>query len=101
MIRCRDEVTELNTAKKNAELAADPRRPLVRMGFDDLLRHETLRLHALRTPDDLRRLSEELTVTLRRDEYKRFVGWVEARYGNAFARRGGLPVGPPRLTLAS
>lgn len=100
MIRCRDEINELNTAIKRDERAADPRRPVVRMGFDDLMDREALRLHTLRTPEDLRRLADDLTVTLRRTEYKRFVAWIEARYGTAFARRGGLPVGPPRLYLA-
>jgi len=100
MIRCREEITELRGAKKLDERAADPRRPVVRVGFDDLMRREALRLHTLRTPEDLRRLADDLTVTLRRNEFKRFVEWVENRYGTAFARRGGLPVGPPRLYLA-
>ena len=101
MIRCCDEVTELTIDKKGLETAADRRRPLVRMGFDDLVARETMRLHTLRTPEDLRRLADELAVTLRHDDHKRFVSWIEARYGTAFARRGGLPVGPPRLYLAS
>ncbi|TNF26968.1 MAG: hypothetical protein EP329_20265 [Deltaproteobacteria bacterium] len=100
MIRCREEITELRGAKKDEECAADPRRPVVRMGFDDLMSREVLRLHTLRTPEDLRRLADDLTLTLRRHDYKRFVAWVEERYGTAFARRGGLPVGPPRLYLA-
>jgi len=101
MIRCRDEVTELKAAKKQEERSADPRRPVVRVGFDDLVVQEALRLHCLRTPDDLRRLADDVAITLRRSDHKRFVDWVEARYGTAFARRGGLPVGPPRLYLAS
>ncbi|PKN54590.1 MAG: hypothetical protein CVU56_25725 [Deltaproteobacteria bacterium HGW-Deltaproteobacteria-14] len=90
----------MNAATKRYERAADPRRPVLRMGFDDLMSREALRLHTLRTPEDLRHLADDLTVTLRRAEYKRFVAWIETRYGTAFARRGGLPVGPPRLYLA-
>lgn len=101
MIRCREEVTESRMEKKGTEHAADPRRPLVRLGFDALLARDTLRMHTLRTPEDLRRLGDEVRVTVKPDEFGRFVAWVEARYGNAFARQGGLPVGPPRLYLAS
>lgn len=101
MIRCYDEIIERISDKKGEERPADPRRPLVRVGFDEVLTRDAMRLFTLRTPDDLRRLADDMRVALRRHEFSRFTEWIERRYGTAFARRGGLAVGRPRLTLAS
>jgi len=101
MIRCHADIEERQHAKKGHERPADPRRPVIRVGFDDLIAREAWRLERLSCPAELRRLAARLEIELRAPDYERFVAWVEGRYGNAFARQGGLPVGPPRLTLAS
>ncbi|PIE15950.1 MAG: hypothetical protein CSA66_08000 [Proteobacteria bacterium] len=101
MVRSRNEVIERQDAKKQLERAADPRRLLRPLAFEELLLKDRGRLDALRTVEDCRRAASAARLSLRRGEYPRFVAWVESRYGTAFARRAGLPVGAPRLTLAS
>ncbi|MCA9516313.1 MAG: hypothetical protein KC635_15330 [Myxococcales bacterium] len=101
MIRCQHDIAEQAHDKKGLEAPRDLRRPLFRLGFDDLIAREGRRLARLRTPEQLRAAVARLGGELRREDAPRLTAWVEAQFGTAIARQAGLAVGPPRLTLAS
>lgn len=100
MIRCPHDVAELAHDKRGFEAPRDLRRPIIRLGFDDLIAREGRRLAALRRPEQLGAALARLGAELRREDAPRLTAWVEAQFGTAIARRAGLAVGPPRLTLA-
>ncbi len=53
------------------------------------------------SPRALAMILDSYRARLSRTQLDRFVAWAEARFGTAFCRRAGLPVGRPTLRLAS
>lgn len=77
------------------ELAA--RRPMV---LAQLVLHAGPQLFDLRHPRELAVLVRRYRPRLSPRQLERFARLMEDVYGTAFARRAGLPVGPPNLRLA-
>ncbi|MFO0746138.1 MAG: hypothetical protein U1F43_10750 [Myxococcota bacterium] len=101
MIRCQVEVVELALDKKgieSRELGEIVRR---RLSFEEVLRRDELRWRGIAGATELRCLAERAQRELVAGDFARFVDWMSATHGHAFARAAGLPVGRPRLELAS
>lgn len=101
MIRCQLEVAEFATDKKSVESRATPYIALSRVTFVELLARDEHRWLAVSSPAELRCLTERVQRELVPGELARFVDWSVATLGYAFARAAGLPVGRPRIGLAS
>ncbi|MCC6620777.1 MAG: hypothetical protein IT385_05960 [Deltaproteobacteria bacterium] len=101
MIRCQLEVTDIATDKKAVESTARPHVTLRRATFAELRARDELRWRAVATPGELRCLTERVQRELFAGELPRFVEWTVEAFGYAFARAAGLPVGRPRIGLAS
>ena len=58
------------------------------------------RVDGITSPAQLRRLTAPFKSRLSSYHRTRLAGWVAHRHGMVFARRAGLPAGPPALRLA-
>ena len=101
MERCQPEDVHDKGTEKARELTAQEARAARLMTLDEVAAESGLDLQAIESPEALRALLDRYGERLERRQIAHFAALVEGLYGNAFARRSGLPVGPPRLSLAS
>ena len=101
MIRCSLEVTELSHNDKSIESRAVPFLVTRRLAFEDMLKRDELRWRGVTSSSELRGLAERTQRELVAGDFQRFVDWMASVHGHSFVRSAGLPVGRPRLELAS
>ncbi len=97
---CMDELTASRSAKKRCERSRAEQFAQLPLSFEELVVELGPSLLRVRRPADLARVAAGLGPRLSRRDYDRFVQLAADRFGCAFARRAGLPVGPPTLQLA-
>ena len=101
MIRCRHEVIERATDKKNEDSRELPVIAPRRLAFHDLLSRDEHRLARIESADELRRVAARVQRELCAGEFQHFVAWVCRVHGAGLARAAGLPIAPLRVELAS
>lgn len=99
MIRCRDEVTERNTEKKDTERFTRPFVALRRLDFASLWARDGARWECCQTPEQLARVADRVKKELVPAEFPRFVNHLCAIHGVGLVRAAGLPI--TRVSLAS
>jgi len=101
MIRCRHEVAECVTDKKNE----DSREPAViasrRLAFHELLNRDGDAWRHIESAEELRRVAARVQRELRAGELGQFVAWACANLGAGLARAAGMSIAPLRAQLAS
>lgn len=99
MIRCREEVIERNTDKKDIERLARPFVALRRLDFATLRARDGARWECCQSPEQLARVADRARKELVPADYPRFVNHLCAVYGVGLVRAAGLPI--TRIQLAS
>lgn len=69
--------------------------------LDELVDEVGSELFALGDPEEIAEFTDAHRERLSRHQFCRYVAWMVEQYGAPMARRAGLPVGRPRLRLAS
>lgn len=99
MIRCREEVIERNTEKKDIERLARPFVALRRLDFATLWARDGARWECCHSAEQLARVADRARKELVPADYPRFVNHLCAVYGVGLVRAAGLPI--TRIQLAS
>ncbi len=97
---CMEDLRSQQSAKKRSERTRARQFAELPLSFESLVLELGSSLLMIRQPSDLARISETSAPRLSRRDHERFVQFVADRFGMPFARRAGLPVGPPSLRLA-
>lgn len=100
MHRCQYESMKCADATRRVEMTVQELASHQPMVLADVVVDAGPGLFSLLTPEQLNETTARYSHRLSRREFQAYVELMEERYGTAFARRAGLPVGRPRLRLA-
>ena len=97
---CKREFESKRTERKTDELCRDQQLIRLRCTAADVISEVHEELASVQHPEDLKVIIDRFRARLEVCEYATLVHALECRFGVAFARQAGLPVGRPVLRIA-
>lgn len=101
MTRCNLEIERARNEDKPRELTREEQAARLPITADEVVREVGPTLFRLVRPEALGELHKHYAPRMSRRQLTLFVDFMEQMYGTAFCRHAGLPVGAPKLSLAS
>ena len=101
MNRCKAELMKVRGDRKVQERTREQQFSEVPITVDEILNEVGAALFQLPSSNELHQLTETYRLRLAPRQFSRFVNLMVDCYGTPFVRHAGLPVGRPKLSLAS
>jgi len=99
--RCKAELMMFRGDRKTEERTRAQQHSQLPITVDQMLDEIGTELFQYTNADDLQTVSDNYRPRMTDRQFSRFVNLMVDCYGTPFARHAGLPVGRPRLSLAS